>query len=65
MNRPARFRTAEVARALKAVQKGGVAIGAVDILPDGGIRITARDGSAPIDDYDGWKARREARRASR
>jgi hypothetical protein len=65
MNRPARFRPSEVTRAVRAVEKAGLAVGAVDIAPDGAIRIIARDGAAPVDPYDAWKAKREARGGGR
>lgn len=60
MSRPARFTQAELVRALKAAEKAGVAVGAVDILPDGMIRITARDAADNRSDLERWKARRRA-----
>lgn len=62
MNRPARFRPSEVTRAVRAVEKAGVAIGAVDISPDGAIRITAREAGSERDTFESWQAQHRARR---
>jgi hypothetical protein len=60
MNRPARFRPSEVTRAVQAVEKAGIAVGVVDIMPDGQIRITARDAGDQRSPLEQWKARRQA-----
>jgi hypothetical protein len=60
MSRPARFTQAELIRALKASEKAGVAVGTVDIMPDGAIRITARDAIDQRSPLQQWKARRQA-----
>ena len=41
MTAPARFRQADVSRAVKAAQGAGLRIGRVDIAPDGRISIIA------------------------
>lgn len=62
MNRPARFRSADISRALKVVQKEGIAVEAVEIAPDGKISIIARHGSERSDSFEGFFARKEAGR---
>jgi hypothetical protein len=60
MNRPVRFRPSEVTRAVQAVEKAGVPVGVVDIMPDGAIRITAREAGDQRTALERWKARRQA-----
>lgn len=60
MSRPARFTQAELIRALRASEKAGLAVGSVDILPDGAIRITARDAGDQRTALQKWKAERRA-----
>ena len=49
MSKPARFTQADVARALKAVKDGGECAAAVDILPDGRIRVLLGEQARPVD----------------
>lgn len=58
----ARFTQADVARALKAAGAASFDVGAIEILPDGAIRISrAAEAVAPEPSpYDRWKAKRDA-----
>lgn len=59
----ARFRQADVARALKGAQAAGFEVGAVEIADDGSIRIERAGKStdnSPATPFDKWKARRDA-----
>lgn len=48
MNKPATFKTADVARAIKAISGQGLPIGAIEFAPDGTIRVmTTPEGSTP------------------
>ena len=57
--RPSTFRQTDVARAVKAAQAAGLAIGKVEVAPDGTIRVIIADvtESAPDMPFDQWKAR--------
>ena len=57
--RPSTFRQTDVARAVKAAQSAGLAIGKVEVAPDGTIRVIIADvtESAPDMQFDQWKAR--------
>ena len=57
--RPSTFRQTDVARAVKAAQAAGLAIGKVEVAPDGTIRVIIADGieSAPLTPFDQWKAK--------
>ena len=55
MNVPARFRQADVTRALKGCAAAKVPVQRADILPDGTIRIILGGGAAP-DDPNPWDA---------
>lgn len=60
MSRPARFKASEVTSAIKGAERAGLAVGVVDIMPDGQIRITAREAGPPQSELERWKARRQA-----
>lgn len=48
MNKPATFKAADVARAIKAISGQGLPIGAIEFAPDGTIRVmTTPEGSTP------------------
>ena len=51
------FRQSDVARAVKAAQAAGLAIGTVEITPDGTIRLVITDtgATAPTSPFDQWK----------
>ena len=49
MTKPARFTQAEVARALAGVKAGGERPAAVDILPDGRIRVLLGEQARAVD----------------
>ena len=59
--RPSTFRQTDVARAVKATQAAGLAIGRVEVAPDGTIRIIIADGIdlAPASPFDQWKKKHE------
>jgi len=59
----ARFTQADVAKALKGAFAAGFDVGAVEIGPDGAIRIVRMDEKAKnsSDPFDEWKATRDAR----
>lgn len=63
MGKRATFTQAEVTRAVKGTQAGGLKITRVEILPDGRISVsTAEEVNLPTDAEDAfgaWKARRE------
>lgn len=65
--RPSTFRQADVVRAVKAARAADVTVGAVEVTPEGIIRIVARlpVEQSPIDPFDTWKAKRIARPAER
>ena len=56
------FRQADVARAVKAAQTAGLAIGSVEVAPDGSIRVIISEGtcSAPATPFDQWKSKHES-----
>ncbi len=57
----ARFRQADVTRAVRAAKKAGIEVRAVEIMPDGRISIVAGPPVAPADDLDAELAALEAR----
>ena len=63
MGKRATFTQAEITRAVKGAQAGGMKITRVEILPDGRISVsTAAEIETPKDAEDAfgaWKARRE------
>jgi hypothetical protein len=64
--RPALFRQADVARALRAVKSAGL-VARVEVKPDGTISIVpgtaAPTGESPADALDGWLGGRNAHSA--
>jgi hypothetical protein len=66
IKRPAPFKQADLARALKAARSAGLQVSRVEIDPDGKLRILIADGS-PIEPtptpFDAWKEKRNARTA--
>lgn len=65
--RPSTFRLADVVRAVKAARAADVAIGSLEVTPEGIIRIVARLAveQSPANPFDTWKAKRDARPAER
>lgn len=65
--RPSTFRQADVVRAVKAARAADVTVGAVEVTPEGIIHIVVRLAveQSPIDPFDTWKAKRNARPAER
>lgn len=63
MGKRASFTQAEITRAVKGAQAGGMAIKRVEIMPDGRIVVSiAEELNTPTDADDAfgtWKARRE------
>lgn len=57
--RPSTFRQTDVARAVKAAQAAGLAIGKVEVAPDGTIRVIVADGAESVSEtpFDQWKAK--------
>ena len=64
MARPVPFRQSDLARALKGARTGGMAVGRVEIDPDGRIVLVAEgERREPENAFDTWKAKRDARSA--
>lgn len=59
------FKQTDIARAVKGVKAAGVAIGRVEILPDGRIIVCSDAPAAPesVSAFDTWKGKRDARKA--
>lgn len=58
------FQSRDVTRAVKAALKGGLAVGRVEIEPDGRIVLAAvTEAQTPQSDLDRWIARTDARPA--
>lgn len=51
MSARARFSQADIERAIRAFEKHGLSVGAVEFMPDGTIRLEAAKPDAPIDDW--------------
>ena len=61
---PARFKQADITRALAAVDKHGLTVSGCEIAPDGTIRILTGDVTPVVEnDLDAWRSRRNARRS--
>jgi hypothetical protein len=64
-NRPATFRQADLARALRAAKQAGMDVGGFEIDPSGKIVVRSADvmrQEAPTEDaFEKWKAGRNAR----
>jgi len=61
---PVKFTQADISRALKGAQSAGFEVGAIEIRPDGVLQISRVAPAAsptPLDPYDAWKAKRDAR----
>lgn len=53
-----------IARAIRAARDAGLEIGAVDVRPDGSIRILTPDQiKSSADPYEDWKAKKDAHAA--
>lgn len=66
MTRPAAFRQADIARAIRAAAKAGLAVGKLRIAPDGAIEVfpaAAPDLDESAAAMAEWRAKRDARRA--
>lgn len=52
-------RSSEIKRAIAAVAKAGIAVGSVEISPDGNLRIYAAGSelAPPANDFDLWNKR--------
>ena len=52
-------RSADIKRAIAAVEKAGVVVGSVEINPTGGLRIYAASSqpAQPANDFDEWDKR--------
>jgi len=57
------FRQSDITRAIKAAVAGGLAVSRTEIAPDGRIVLIHAPElpSEPQNDYDQWKAKRDAR----
>jgi hypothetical protein len=67
MTRQSRWRSADLARALKAAKEAGLAVGLIEIAPDGTLKIHAQEHAPAVetrghDPFDAWKAKAEARK---
>lgn len=61
--RASTFRESDVKRAVKAARGAGVTVGAVEVTPNGTIRIVSASGeadAAPASPFDRWKVRQNA-----
>ena len=61
---PAKFTQGDISRALKAARSAGFDVGSIEIRPDGVLQIsrsTVPAITAPIDPFEAWKAKRDAR----
>lgn len=54
MTRPARFREADLTRAVRALEKAGVCVSRVPVLPDGGFELDT--GETDTADNANWFA---------
>lgn len=58
------FKQTDLVRAVKATQAAGLTVGAVEVSPDGTIRISVQGAAAPFgavsDPFESWKAKRDA-----
>jgi acylphosphatase len=57
--RPSTFRQADISRAVKAAQTAGLAIGKVEVAPDGTIRVIVASTPelSPANSFDQWKSK--------
>ena len=62
---PATFKQADVVRAVKAARSCGLEVVRTEITADGRIVLVhhAENNSVPLNDFDSWKAKRDARPA--
>lgn len=58
--RPSNFRQSDVERAVKGARNAGLTVVAVEMTPDGTIRIVGADHAEQVNDspFDNWKARK-------
>ena len=48
MNAPARFKQVDLTRAVRGVEKAGMRVGRVEIMPDGRIMLSSTEASEPV-----------------
>ena len=62
--RSSTFKQSDVERAVKAVRSTGLDVGAVEVAPDGTIRVmvgaSQGDSQAAMTPFDQWKAQKDA-----
>ncbi len=58
--RPALFKQTDLTRAVKAVREAGEAVGGVEIMPDGRIRVLVGTKATPAEtELDAWMKRQD------
>lgn len=64
VRRPSTFRQYDVERAVKAARSAGLTVGAVEVTPDGTIRVmvgtSLAESQTAMTPFDKWKAHKDA-----